>query len=285
MLRCFLVTALFLSLPCLGLAEEAGIRTGTVDTGFRSFTEPIKALRLAFTISGIVETVHVKRGDHVLKGTVLLSVEAREQVAEVDKLKGRLATVDLEIQAAEKSEELAEAEYNMNIQLRDKGAGSHIELQRAKIQHELSQIEESLRRKSKEAIELELRQNEAILDRYALTAPLNGWIEEVIISEGETVERSRPVLALVVTDPLKVDVQVAVRQAVDLKIGDPVWIRSDVDGLENVMVGAITFKAKVADSASDTQTVGIEMPNPKGLDAGLDVVVAFKKPASMASDH
>ena len=251
-------------------------------TGIKGFTEPDYAKRLSFTISGLIEKVNIERGARVKKGDSLITVESLEQQAEVAKLKGRLATADLEIEAADKSEELAKTEKDRMEQMLRDGAAAESEVQRARLQHELSKIEAKLRRKQKESIQLELKQNESILDRYLLRAPVDGWVEEVIVSEGETVERLRPVLALVVIDPLKIDVQVDVAAATELAIGDRAWIRSTVISNTPPLLGTVTFKAKVADAASDTQTVGIELPNPTGLDAGMDVMVTFSEPTAMA---
>lgn len=248
-----------------------------------NFTKPIEDRNLSFTISGKIDKVLLKRGETVEKDQLLVQLEAKEAKAAVDQLKVQVQIAKLNIDAARETAELAEAEFENHKQLRETNSASPIEYERSRIQFELSKIEQSTANEQRRNRELELKRAKATYERYALRAPIAGRIEDVVVSEGETVEPHQQVILLVVTNPLKVDAKVNIAEAMKLKLGDKAWITASLPGFTEPMIGTITYKASVADAAAETLVIGVEAENPNGLPAGSNVSVEFTAPKPLAA--
>ena len=108
----------------------------------------------------------------------------------------------------------------------------------------------------------------------SLVRLLRGARIEVI---GLSVQDSRDatVARLVVTDPLWIDVPVSTPATLSLKVGGTALVHSVLPGFEDAMTGHILHLAAVADAASNTRIVRVEMPNPRGMPAGTEVSVEF----------
>jgi len=120
-------------------------------------------------------------------------------------------------------------------------------------------------------------------ERYKLLAPLDGIIEQVAVAKGETVEQLKPVLMLVVTDPLWIDAWLPISQTLQLKTGAPAWVRIKLpDHYDKPAQGRIIHLSQVADAASDRRLVRVEMANPEQLPAGIEVTVSFDQPEGSA---
>ena len=116
-------------------------------------------------------------------------------------------------------------------------------------------------------------QNQAIVGKTKLKAPFAGTVEELLIHEGESVDtQSMKVMRLVNVDPMWVEVPVPFAQGAQLKDGDPAQVKLSSD---KVLTGKVIHVASVAESASDTLRVRVEVPNPERRKLGERVSVSF----------
>jgi membrane fusion protein (multidrug efflux system) len=118
------------------------------------------------------------------------------------------------------------------------------------------------------------------LDRLRLYAPFDGIIETVTVDVGQSVGEEDPVLRVVNTDSLRMDVAANTDETLrlGLKPGDAAWVLIDVPGEHRVYVGEITEVSPVAYYATRQRRVRVEMPNPDGWPAGLPAWVRFTEP-------
>ncbi len=243
-----------------------------------AFTKARYALEIGFTIPGKVKKVNVKPGDKVKAGDLLVQLENDEAEALVTLWTMRSES-DVAVRVAKAALEMAKWERGKVEQLDRNEAGSKLELERARIQvrietERLAQAEEQ----RLEAVQ-ELARYQAQHKRYALRAPIDAVVEAIDIQVGEVVEQLEPVIALVVADPLRIDAPVPTSETLGLKAGDPAWVRMNLPGHEHPIKGEIKHMRLVADAASDTRLVRIEIPNPSGLPAGVKVFVSFRPPS------
>jgi RND family efflux transporter MFP subunit len=247
----------------------------------QTFTRPAKDLQLGFTPNGQVSEVLVKEGDKVKKGDVLIRLRADDiRVArEINRLH---AETDLEIRAAEAQWAQAKVELEINRDLQNKGVGSPQEFRRAEAQELIAGLRVESAKKDNVIARKELERSDVILSYYELRAPIDGIVQRVIVSEGETVEQLKPVLRLVSIDPMEVHAPVRTGDTQSLKVGDPAWVVHQLHGHAEPLEGKIKLIDPVADSGSDTRRVVIELPNPKQLPPGVQVSVTFEKPAPLA---
>ncbi|MEX0777319.1 MAG: HlyD family efflux transporter periplasmic adaptor subunit [Phycisphaeraceae bacterium] len=237
-------------------------------------------LPLGFTVAGKVAAVKVKPGDRVAPGQVLVELEDIEGQTLVAIYKLR-AESDLAIQAAHLKVVIARLEEDRLKGLLAQNAAAPFEYDKAVATRKVAEIEEQQTRQDQEQAKLQYEQSRARHDQYLLKAPpgVAGVVEAVAVEEGQTVEQLKPVLRLVATDPLWIDVPVATADTLGLIVGDSVTVHSALPGHDQPMTARIIHLAAVADPASDTRNVRLELANPAALPAGTQVVVTLRKPA------
>lgn len=265
--------ALALLTPLLGAAEGRA--------QVEAIALPRHDLRLGFTVAGRVTETLVQPGDHVAQGQALVRLDNRESQAQID-LYALRAESELDELAAEAEWRLAQ---NEEARVRDafsKSAAGAFEVERAALQTQRKETELAIARQRRAEAQAMLRQARARNDEYTLLAPMAGVIEQTLVSPGEMVEASRPVLRLVVTDPLRLEAPVATGDTVPLRVGAPAWVTLSLPDQESAIRGQIVHIAQVADAASDTRVVRIEIPNPDGLPAGCHAFVTFTAPTESA---
>jgi multidrug resistance efflux pump len=125
---------------------------------------------------------------------------------------------------------------------------------------------------------LKYQEMRARVDRMSLKSPNAGTIDTIEIEEGEAVNALDPILRVVLTDPLWIDVPVPLPQARTFKVGQTAAVAFP-SGNETAS-GKIIYVSTVADAASSTLRVRIEVPNKKKRPAGEHAQVSFLKSAN-----
>ena len=272
----FLKTRVLAIILCIGFCNRA------VEAQVDAMTRARHDLSLGFTVSGKVEQIAVKPGDRIDKGQLLIELEDTEGKSLVQLYEIR-ASSDLAARSAEAALQLAQVEYKAIDQAYENDAAMWIEVERSEIRVEQSELELKMAlQQGREAV-LQLNQARSRHEQYILRAPTEGIVEIITVEEGELVETLNPVLQLVVIDPLWIDAAVPTDQTLDLKIDDAVQVRIDLPGHNEPVVGKIIHMAEIADAASNTRLVRVEMPNPKLLPAGTQVTLNFGERADSAS--
>ncbi len=269
--------AVFLLAPWILLAAGTTSAAAQVE----AIAAPRHDLKLGFTVAGRVAETLVQPGDRVELGQALVRLDDRETQAQIDLYVLR-AESDLDELAAEAEWQLAQNEEARVRDAFEKDAAGAFEVERAALQTKRKQTELAIARQRRGEAQAILRQARARHEEYTLLAPMSGIIEQTLVSPGEMVEASRPVLRLVVTDPLRLDAPVPTRQTVALLAGGPAWVTLSLPEQPGAIKGKIVHIAQVADGASDTRIVRVEIPNPTGLPAGCHARVEFKQPAPRA---
>ena len=236
-------------------------------------------LKLGFTVGGKIDKVNVRAGDRVKAGQVLLELEDNEGKSLVELYTTR-AKSDVEVRAAAEQLALAKVEEKSLKQAFDRNAANPIELERAQVKVRVQQLELELAERQKVETVQQLQQAVSRHEQYQLKAPTDGVVDLVNVEVGEMVEQLKPVLKLVVKDPLWVDAAVPVGQTLSLKVGGAAWVKSNLPGHQKPIKGKILHMAEVADAASDTRLVRVEIINEQGLPAGGHVTVLFTEPAA-----
>ena len=251
--------------PCLGQIDAV--------------TKARHDLKLGFTVDGKVVRVLIKPGDRVKRGQLLMELYDEEGKSLVDLYELR-AKSKLELESAGAALRLAKVEEGAIRRAFENDAAKPIEVERAEIRTTQATLElQMAKQRGIEAVH-QLKQASARHEQYQLHAPTPGVVDQVIVAEGELIEKLKPVLRLVVIDPLWVDVSVPTEDTLRLKRGGDAWVQSYMAGHEEPAVGKIIHLAQVADAASDTRLVRVEVSNPRHIPAGGQVTVTFQPPRS-----
>ena len=259
---------LALALAPAATAQHVGIVTPERDT------------RLSFTVAGAVSAVLVKPGDRVEAGTALIELDDAVGQAQAEVYRMRAAST-LAADAAEKQWKLSQVEEGLVKDAFAKGSAGQFEVDRATLKAQLSYLEFQKALQDRREADLALKQAEAMHALRTLRAPAAGVVEEVAVQLGESADPSRPVVRVVSTDELRIEVNPPTGETASLKVGAPALVRFDAAPNGSAVPTAtatITHIASVADARSQTRLVRLSLKNPGGLPAGVHVRVDFNTP-------
>ncbi len=235
--------------------------------------EPHMVVDLSTQIDSIVATMHVERGDLVVKNQILVTLDSGVEQAAVESARARAAAGagiragEVSVAFAERREERVQTLYQENAVSSDQADEAATDTRLA--QSQLDQAEEASR-----LAQLEFHRAEEILRRHTIRSPIDGVVVQRYLSPGESV-RFQPMLRLAQIDPLRVEVIVPVSVFGKIRVGQRAIIQP-----ESPMVGnypaEVAIVDRVADAASGTFRVALDLPNPDyRLPSGLKCMVQF----------
>ena len=240
----------------------------------QGITAPSADITLSFVVAGRVSEVLVKEGQLVKKDQMLACLYDEPERIQSQQLK-MMSTDRTRILAAEA--ELAQKKVDLRkLELaKSKGAASDWEVEHVKLNARIAEL--SLKTAILEQEQYRRRYDHALsqLQQMRLVAPIGGIVETVTVETGESVGALGPVIRLVKNDSLWIDMPVPSIQAIDLTVGQDVWVTFPGTAAVETSNGRIINISAVADAASDTLRVRIEVENPRLRPAGERVAVRF----------
>ncbi len=267
--------------------REAFERAVAAFGGEKAVARPSRDSTISFNFAMEVSEVVVRGGQMVKKGDVLIRTkddEARFQAS----LQKILAESDHEIDRAQNALDQAKLEFDAIKQMSKQNTGSKLEFDRAESVQKQREIELGAARLNKKQQEEQLKLREAQLERFTIRAPFDGRVDVVAVEVGEVKRETDPVIRVVKTDPLWIDVQVPERRSFGIKFGDASWTLLDVPGEDGeggagggvrVWPGKVIEVGADVDPSSDTRRVRVEVANPTDLPSGLRSWTRFTAPA------
>jgi len=265
--RLVLLSLVVTSLSSLSLAG--------VGTGVRAITRPSADRTLSFVQPGRIAQVPFKEGDTVKAGEVLVCQDDAAEQVQLAQLKAQSEDTT-QVQASEASL----AQKKVDLEKLQKAAASNaatfLEVEHAKLDVTIAQLSFELARFEHEQTGRKYAEYKIRVENMQLKSPVDGRIEKVEMEVGESANALEDVIRVVQTDPLWIDAPVPLAEAIGLKAGVAARVQfaesgRAVSGIE----GRVIFVAAVADAASGTLRVCIEVPNKAGRPAGEHVVVTF----------
>jgi len=255
--------ALVLSLGMTSAAEAA--------EEIVALTEPSSDIVMSFTVAGRVKNVPVREGQAVKAGDLLIELN-------VEALEARLKQLTLE---AENQAEVLASEAELKQKRQDliklerafrKGAATRIELEHARLDVEISEFRLQAARHTQEVAVFKKEEAEAEIKEYRMLSPVDGLVEKIEVEVGESAKTSEDAVRVVALNPLWVETDAPLERFGDLSPGRELKVTFP-DGLETA--GRLVFRGAVADSASETVRVRLEVANPQGRHAGERVVLSI----------
>ncbi|HEV7299311.1 MAG TPA: efflux RND transporter periplasmic adaptor subunit [Tepidisphaeraceae bacterium] len=245
-------------------------------TTVTGITAPSQRLKLASPVPGIVLERAVKSGETVTKGQVLIRLDDTIE-------KSRLASLEMEA-ASTGQIDAALAQYELNkVQLARKEkllqdrAGSVSEVEQARLEVEIGQFREKIQREAQAIKALERDAQKLKVELMELKSPIDGQVESIDVGPGEWADPQKQTGAVTVVqnNPLWVEVHLPTRQSQHLDRNAPLMVKHVGDEKAQAIPAKIIYINPVADAASDTQLVRLELPNPDNRSSGLQVSVTL----------
>ncbi len=245
-----------------------------------AIARPSGDVTLSFARPGRVGKVLVKEGQAVEAGDVLVQLDDEVERIRLARLKVK-AENDTMVRAREAQLEQKKLDRKRCRDVAKQGAATELEVQHAELDVKVAELSLALAQLEQTQLRREYEEAKAELKRMTLVSPIEGLVQEIFVSKGESPGAHTKVIRLVKIDPLWADVPVPPARAKDLTVGQgaSVFVADDT----KPHPGKIIFKSAVLDSASHTLTVRVEVPNPSGLPAGERVRVEFGKSKAAAA--
>lgn len=249
------------------------LKAASSGVGIRAVTNPSADITLSYVQPGRIAKVYFKEGEWVKAGQVLIQQD--DAVEQIQLAQLQAASEDTtQIQASEAS--LAQKRVDL-IKL-EKAAASNaateLEVEYAKLNVKMAELSLQLAEFEHEQAKRKYNEVKAQIEKMRLKSPIDGRIENIHVETGESINALADVVRVVQIDPLWIDVPVPLIKATTLSYGKTAQV-----GFPNPnrasLEGRIIYIAAVADAASSTLRVRIEVPNKSNRPAGEHVEIIF----------
>lgn len=253
------VLTLFIAVSngCTGSSAEEPEKQGkTVDVNtellqpsrFRSYVRLVGTIeaandaRLSAEANGRIEEFYVEKGERLQKGDPIAKIDDDQLLKEKQRL--------------EAATQQAKEQYERQKRLwQQDSIGSEIDFLNAQYAYQQSKA-------SLESVEVSI-------GNTILRAPFDAVIEQKLLEEGEMANVGTPVVRVLASDYVKVDVGVPSRYAEVVNVGDSAKVWLDVEQPDTTMA-SITFVGGSVDQRSRTFNVEMSMPrNKRGMKVGM----------------
>ena len=284
-LKLTVFTAIICTMLVAGVtAQDASVapeETATATNEERGRTLPYEEVELNFPQPGLISEVMVKDGQPIKAGEVLaLQDDLVEQAALARE--EYLLKSQVQLKAAEAGHNLAKIKMRRQEEMKAKNVGSNLEYDEAKAELIVAKLKIDLAQEETEAKRLDVAKLKAQLKRMRIVSPFDGDVRKVESAVGEVADPQKPSIIVVKNNPLKVATDLPTTVANGLKLGQSLQVRY-ADGKKWHEAKIIYFDP-FANAGAGTQLVHLELPNPEGRRAGMDMVIKLPDNLAAAQD-
>jgi len=245
---------------------------------FDCLIEPTQAVDVASPVVGLLERVHVRRGDRVSKGQIIATVEsgAEQAAAELARFKSQAMGPTL---SAEGKIEFSQRKFQRRAQMATEKLMSTQDRDDAEAELKLAEAELQVAKENRQIAAIEHRQQTSLLNLRTLRSPFDGVVVDQLVYQGEVVEPTgakKTILKLAQLDPLRVHVvlPMAAFRKITQGMSAKVALESPVGGTYSARVKTVD---KLIDAASGTFAVFLEMRNAElAVPAGVKCRAEFQ---------
>jgi RND family efflux transporter MFP subunit len=225
------------SVPCA--AEEMDY-TLTPRGNYNTYLRAQNVAVLGVSVNGIVAEIYHEAQDFVKEGDLLMQLDAEQIKLEIQKLQ---ANIDMFVDLDKAKTVLEYAQDNLKIvtELYEKKVSSDKEFKEANQRKDLAELDVKAAMLQLKLLELNKQQNEDLLKRHSICAPMNGVIVPFSsvpslkdanlkkLEVGETVNNGQKVMVIMKVDTLRVSVSLPVEQLGTVQIGQEtrVFVQGD----------------------------------------------------------
>ena len=244
--------------------------------GVEAVTRPSEDVTLSFVRPGRIDKILVKEGDMVEADEALAKQDDTADLVQLEQLKAQ-AEDTTRIKASEAQAAQKKVDLEKTQELFKKKVATKFELDHAKLDVTIAELSLVLTKFQQTQDKRKYDEARILVDRMTLKSPIAGRVEQVYVERGESVDALEKVARVVRINPLWVDAPVPLGEARDIKPGDAAKVAFGGGGSAATVTGKVIHVAAVADAASGTRTVRIEVANDfkPARPAGERVKVSF----------
>jgi RND family efflux transporter MFP subunit len=252
---------------------------------FDCLVEPTQAVEVSSPVVGLLERVHVRRGDRVSKGQVIATIESHAEQAAADLARFKSQAVGPTL-SAEGKIEFSQRKFQRRAQMATEKLMSTQDRDDAEAEFKLAEAELQVAKENRQLAAIELQQQTSLLNLRTLRSPFDGVVVDQVIYPGEVVEPSgakKTILKLAQLDPLRVHVilPMAAFRKITQGMSAQVTLEAPLGGTYSAKVKTLD---KLIDAASGTFAAFLEMRNADlAVPAGVKCKAEF--PIAIAIDR
>ncbi len=233
---------------------------------------PFAEVAVAPKVSGRVAAIHVKVGDRVSRGQVLLELDATEARNAKTLAEAGVGVARANLNKAKQGLADAELDYNRTKALYDSQAVAKAQFEQAESMLNNARIGVELAGEQLKQAEATLQNAEETYNNFTVTSPLSGLVATVNIENGELAGPQATALTVVELATVKVKVNLSENAVVSIKKGAEVPVT--INSLNKTLTGTVASVAPKADPATRAFPVEIHLNNKDGdLKAGMVAVL------------
>jgi len=248
----------------------------SLDEGIMAVTLPSADVTLSFIQPGRIARVHVKEGDLVKENQLLVQMDSAAEKEQLEMIREESEdTTQIETQQAslvQKREYLKSLEWAA-----ERGAATEAEIEDARLDVKITEFSLKTAEFKHEQSKRKYKEAKIRFDNLRIKSPIAGKVNKVEVEVGESINSLADAVRVVRTDPLWIDVHVPLETYNTLRLDQSAQVIFP-DNTQEAQTGMIIFISTVADAASSTLQVRIEVPNKSGRPAGQQVRVQFLNP-------
>lgn len=229
---------------------------------FECLSEPSQVIEVRTPVDGLIEKVHVDRGDRIRRGQPLVELSSDLERSTVDsalyrmQMEGQIAVaqnrLDYAVRKLARTTELAQSNF-LSAQGRDD----------AESERRVAASELQVAKEARELATIEYRRAVNALALRSVSSPIDGVVLDRMLHPGDLAEAGsgrKPVLKIAQVNPLRIDIVLPAKLFGRVKGGTKVVVSfRGVPGRHPVEVKMVD---RVIDAASGTFVARLELPNP-----------------------
>ncbi len=231
---------------------------------FDCLIEPLQVVEIASPVTGLLESVTVRRGDRVIKGQIVATLESKAEKAAADLAKFKSEALG-PMQTAQSKIDFGQKKYD---RLKAMAQDSLVTLQdRDNAEAELRQAQAELviAQENRQQAKLEHVQQISLLNLRSIRSPFDGVVVDQMLNAGEMADSGsakKPILKLAQLNPLRVNVILPGAVFGKIKSGMNVVVVSETSrGTQQTYKASVHNVDKLIDGASGTFSVYLDLPN------------------------
>lgn len=235
--------------------------------------EPDRVADVGSQSTGVIEKLHVERGDVVAAGQLVARLSAQVERASLSVAEVK-AKADAETQQAAAAYELARRKLERTKDLVRRDFVSDQALDQAEAEARVAEQRVEQAREAQRAAQREFQLSNAQLSQREVRSPFAGLVVERYRTEGERIERE-PVVRVARIDPLRIEAIAPAVQFGSIAAGQIATVKTDLPDYA-VLSAKVTLVDRVIDPASNSFRVRLSLPNPGNrIPSGVRCRIAF----------
>jgi membrane fusion protein (multidrug efflux system) len=208
--------------------------------------DPADVVKVHAQVVGNIRGLRVDRGSKVAKGEVMARIEAQGVTSQAEGAKAAVVSAQAAVAVAKQRLDASKI-------LLDAGATSEIEFKGSQAAYDAAMAQLALAR-------AQLASAGEAASRTSIVSPLDGWVSERKVDEGESVKLDQDVLTVVDTRTLELAGRIGALDAARVRPGQAVTFSIDAAPSER-FTGTVARVDPMADPATRQVGVFVRLPN------------------------